>query len=389
MLRQIKYYIKAVARIFKHRKILVPQIDALLKEHTYRSHFLKAFGYWPEGLEYNAVEILKLSANARVGIGNRLILSKTKYPCGTRESLIMLGAYCWTGKNVEINVLTGTQVVIKNYTTIQDYSKIIGDVTIEKYCLFAPLVFVSSGAHYAEKNNPALIRNQDELHLSSEDLLSEHSKLVHIEEDCWIGYGAYIKQGTYVGRGTVIGANTIVTRDVLPYSIMGGVNNKINTRFDFNPPKEIMAGIPGHTPYFYRGFLQKNGECPYPIDGGFALGPDKGVIILQKGTPESIFVSGKVLNPDTSNKPELTIIYNGNLGFSTPIEIDEQGKFSLKAYMRDFNAIVPCKDDLVLRLVSDYNIFHVSAVNASSKTSSNGILLLALYQFAESISDTK
>lgn len=46
---------------------------------------------------------------------------------------------------------------------------------------------------------------------------------VIIEDSVWIGEGACILPGVRIGRHAIIGANAVVTRDVLPYTIVGGV----------------------------------------------------------------------------------------------------------------------------------------------------------------------
>jgi maltose O-acetyltransferase len=44
-----------------------------------------------------------------------------------------------------------------------------------------------------------------------------------IEDDVWIGFQAIILPGVTVGRGSIVGAGAVVTRDVEPYTIVGGV----------------------------------------------------------------------------------------------------------------------------------------------------------------------
>lgn len=44
-----------------------------------------------------------------------------------------------------------------------------------------------------------------------------------IGSDVWIGYEAVILSGVTIGDGAVIGARAVVTRDVPPYTIVGGV----------------------------------------------------------------------------------------------------------------------------------------------------------------------
>ena len=48
-----------------------------------------------------------------------------------------------------------------------------------------------------------------------------------IGSDVWIGYEAVILSGVTVGDGAVIGARAVVTKDVPPYTIVGGVPARI------------------------------------------------------------------------------------------------------------------------------------------------------------------
>jgi virginiamycin A acetyltransferase len=49
-----------------------------------------------------------------------------------------------------------------------------------------------------------------------------------IGNDVWIGYRATIMPGIHVGDGAIIASGALVTKDVPPYSIVGG-----------NPAKEV------------------------------------------------------------------------------------------------------------------------------------------------------
>lgn len=54
-----------------------------------------------------------------------------------------------------------------------------------------------------------------------------------IGNDVWIGYEAVIMSGVTVGDGAIIGTRAVVTKDVPPYTIVGGVPAKlIRRRFD-------------------------------------------------------------------------------------------------------------------------------------------------------------
>lgn len=78
-----------------------------------------------------------------------------------------------------------------------------------------------------------------------------------IGNDVWIGYEAVILAGVTVGDGAVIGARAVVTKDVPPYTIVGGVPARpIRRRFPAKtvealqqlqwwdwPPERISAGM--------------------------------------------------------------------------------------------------------------------------------------------------
>ena len=63
-----------------------------------------------------------------------------------------------------------------------------------------------------------------------------------IGNDVWIGYQAVILAGVTVGDGAIIGSRAVVTRDVPPYTIVGGVPAKpIRKRFDEDTIARLQA----------------------------------------------------------------------------------------------------------------------------------------------------
>lgn len=45
---------------------------------------------------------------------------------------------------------------------------------------------------------------------------------VTIEDGAWVGFGAAILKGVTIGQGAIVGAHSVVTRDVAPFTIVGG-----------------------------------------------------------------------------------------------------------------------------------------------------------------------
>ena len=54
-----------------------------------------------------------------------------------------------------------------------------------------------------------------------------------VGNDVWIGYEAIVLAGVTIGDGAIIGSRAVVTKDVPPYTIVGGVPAKpIRKRYD-------------------------------------------------------------------------------------------------------------------------------------------------------------
>ena len=63
----------------------------------------------------------------------------------------------------------------------------------------------------------------------------DHKGDIVIGNDVWIGYEAVVMAGVTIGDGAIIGARAVVTKDVPPYTIVGGVPaRKIRRRFSDN-----------------------------------------------------------------------------------------------------------------------------------------------------------
>lgn len=66
--------------------------------------------------------------------------------------------------------------------------------------------------------------------------------MVRVGHDTWLGHGSTILPGVTVGDGAVVGAGAVVSKDVAPYTIVGGVPARtIRERFDRRTAERYQA----------------------------------------------------------------------------------------------------------------------------------------------------
>ena len=106
-------------------------------------------------------------------------------------------------KNIEVG--NNTQIHKGVFITAADKIKIGNDV------LIGPYTVINSGNHnYSNPDVP--IRLQGHI-----------TKPIIIEDDVWIGANSTILAGVTIGKGAVVGAGAVVTKNVKPYTVVGGV----------------------------------------------------------------------------------------------------------------------------------------------------------------------
>ena len=138
-------------------------------------------------------------------------------------------------------------------TRIHNGASLYGELKIGRHCSISKNFFASAGNH--DMSKPSLIKYNDEHCAGS-------NKCIDIHDDVWVGYNVFVKQGLTIGRGAVIGACSAVTKDVFPYTVVGGVPARIiKKRFVYCPPERLDSVDPGHLPYFYSGFDQRSQSC--------------------------------------------------------------------------------------------------------------------------------
>jgi acetyltransferase-like isoleucine patch superfamily enzyme len=127
--------------------------------------------------------------------------------------------------------------------SLGDFSYIARDsqahhTIIGKFCCIGPQVLIGLGEHpskdfvsshpmfYSEigQANPVIV---------SKSIFNEYPETA-IGHDVWIGARAILRSGISIGNGAIIAAGAVVTKDVAPYSIVGGTPAQ-HLRYRFSP----------------------------------------------------------------------------------------------------------------------------------------------------------
>lgn len=123
-----------------------------------------------------------------------------------------------------------------------DYTYTMDDVTINyaeigKYCSIASQVCINPVNHPMDRvtqHHMTYRRKSYRFAETDDEEIFNWRRLnrVTIGHDVWIGHGAIIMKGIQIGTGAVIASGAVVTKDVDPYTIVGGVPAKpIKERF--------------------------------------------------------------------------------------------------------------------------------------------------------------
>lgn len=173
------------------------------------------------------------------------------------------------------NVVTAPNIEIGDYTIYNDFTHDPCDfeknnvlyhypvnrdrLVIGKFCSIAcgaKFLFTSGNHSLASLATYPFPIFYEEWNLDAADITDawDNKGDIVVGNDVWIGYEAVILSGVTIGDGAVIGARAVVTKDVPPYTIVGGVPARpIRKRFDaetvalllklewWNWPKEKIA----------------------------------------------------------------------------------------------------------------------------------------------------
>ncbi|MBE7178966.1 MAG: acyltransferase, partial [Mucilaginibacter polytrichastri] len=111
-------------------------------------------------------------------------------------------------------------VVIGTDSLVGIGNVIIGPVTIGDHVIMAQHI-VLSGLNHTYEDVRMPIRNQPVT-----------MQPICIEDECWIGANVTITAGVTVGRHAVVAGGSVVTRNVPPYTVVGGNPARVLKRYD-------------------------------------------------------------------------------------------------------------------------------------------------------------
>jgi len=147
------------------------------------------------------------------------------------------------------NIITNPNIIVGDFTYYDDFEDVhnfeknvkyhfdfTGDkLFIGKFCMIASgVTFIMNGANHLTESVStfpfAIFGNGWEKAMEGKTYPTKGDTT--IGNDVWIGYKATIMAGVTIGDGAIIASGSIVTKDVEPYSIVGGnPANLIRKRF--------------------------------------------------------------------------------------------------------------------------------------------------------------
>lgn len=171
--------------------------------------------------------------NIKWKLKNHLIERKNRnLKLGYKTSVenTLFGNYNTISDHVYLN-----NVSLGSFTYISNNTVII-NATIGKYCSIAGNVKCGLGLHPSKtfvSTHPIFfsMMKQAQITFADKSYFEEYNNTI-IGNDVWIGENVIIIGGITIGDGAIIAAGAVVTKDVPPYTIVGGIPAKsIKLRF--------------------------------------------------------------------------------------------------------------------------------------------------------------
>lgn len=207
-------------------------------------------------------------------IGKAYLTYRKKLKFQSRGVIIKSGCYI-AGKNTSFE---GENVINKNtyFKGSMGYGTYIGagcsiDASIGRFCSIGSNVKTVNGVHPTDQfvsTHPAFFSTamQAGFTFTNKQLFQEYKyanekhQAVSIGNDVWIGENVLLLAGVNIGDGAVIATGAVVSKNVQPYTIVGGIPAKVlRMRFDESTISRLLKfkwwdksipWISEHSPYF-------------------------------------------------------------------------------------------------------------------------------------------
>ncbi|MDW7695813.1 DapH/DapD/GlmU-related protein [Flammeovirgaceae bacterium SG7u.111] len=194
----LKEHLQFFKQIYKRKEYYSEMQKSFDIINNIRSKSTNCFIDYSNRFNYSDLSSILLSEGVHIGSGNVFFIIGENY-ADHRSALII-------GKNTYIGELNNIRASG-------------GKVIIGENCLISQQVSIIVANHKIEKHSP--IQKQSWINKGD----------ITIGDDVWIGCNSQILPGVTIGNGAVIAAGSVVTKDVQPYTVVGGVPaNKIKTR---------------------------------------------------------------------------------------------------------------------------------------------------------------
>ena len=133
----------------------------------------------------------------------------------------------------------GSQVLNSSFDkhSFCGYDCQINNSDIGSFCSIADNVIIGPSSHPYNwvGGSPVFYSGRDSIKAKFSEFDREKPLRTVIGSDVWIGINSIIKSGVKIGHGSIIGMGSVVTKDVDPYTIVGGCPAKvIKKRFNDN-----------------------------------------------------------------------------------------------------------------------------------------------------------
>ena len=140
----------------------------------------------------------------------------------------------------------GSQVVDSSFDrhSYCGYNCVFIKAQVGAFCSISDDVIVGGSGHpmHFVSTSPVFLSHRDSVKAKFSKFDYLDIPKTTIGSDVWIGRGVLVRSGVTIGHGAVVGMGSVVTRDVAPYTIVGGNPAQvIRPRFDKRVASRLLA----------------------------------------------------------------------------------------------------------------------------------------------------